>query len=294
MKRWIVRIVGLLVTVIVVGAVAIYAISQRRLSKVYTYEVADAPPAAPMDTAMFARGRHLATAIGKCTACHGDDLGGQVFMDNGAMGRIAAPNLTSGGGTTRTAEDLERAIRHGIGMDGRALMFMPAEAFAHLSRADMRALIGYLQSLPPVARTMPPRSVGPISRMLVATGKMPLPVALVAHDAMPPETVVPSTSVEYGRYLANVGGCTGCHGPSLSGGIENGPPGTPPSSNLTPGGRTWTLPDFTRALREGVRPGGTPIDTFMPWRLTRLMTDQEIEAVWMYVRSVPAKAIGED
>ncbi len=31
----------------------------------------------------------------------------------------------------------------------------------------------------------------------------------------------------------------------------------------------------------------------MPIRFTKLMTDEEIEAVWRYVVSVPPKALGE-
>jgi hypothetical protein len=49
---------------------------------------------------------------------------------------------------------------------------------------------------------------------------------------------------------------------------------------------------FARALREGVRPGGTPIDTFMPWREFRLLNDAEIGALYTYLRTVPARPFG--
>jgi cytochrome c553 len=98
----------------------------------------------------------------------------------------------------------------------------------------------------------------------------------------------------YGRYLADVGGCTGCHGPGLSGGrVAGTPPDFPPASNLTPTGiGHYTEADFFRALREGKRPSGTPIDSFMPWRYTRLMTDEDVRAVYTFLKSVPPREFG--
>jgi mono/diheme cytochrome c family protein len=287
-----VRIIGGLLVLVVIAVSAVFALSQREFTQKHDYSVGAI--GLPNDSASLARGRHLATALGKCVECHGDDLGGRVFMDNGAMGTFVAPNLTGGSAIQRTAADIERALRHGVGTDGRALAFMPSQAYAHLSTADMAALIAYVQSLPAVTRDLPARKVGPIARMIVATNQARLPVEEIDHAATPPSTVPEAVSVEYGKYLADIGGCTGCHSPNLAGGKQEGPPGTPPAANLTPGGRDWTLPDFTRALREGIRPGGTPIDSFMPWKMTRLMTDAEIEAVWMYVRSVPPRAFGEE
>ncbi len=69
--------------------------------------------------------------------------------------------------------------------------------------------------------------------------------------------------------------------------MKEGPPGTPPSQDLTPSGDPgkWTEADFRKALREGLRPDGTVINPFMPWRLTKLMTDEEIAAVWAYLKT---------
>jgi mono/diheme cytochrome c family protein len=89
--------------------------------------------------------------------------------------------------------------------------------------------------------------------------------------------------------------CTGCHGPGLSGGpIAGGPPDWPPAANLTPTGLGhYTEADFIRALREGVRPGGVPIDAAMPVaRITRHMTDVELRALYAYLRSVPPRPYG--
>ena len=51
----------------------------------------------------------------------------------------------------------------------------------------------------------------------------------------------------------------------------------------------WKEEDLFRALREGRRPDGSVIDpNKMPWVRSGLMTDDEIRAVWTYMRSVPA------
>ena len=54
----------------------------------------------------------------------------------------------------------------------------------------------------------------------------------------------------------------------------------------------WWETDLRRVLREGRRPNGTRIDPFMPWKTYAAMTDDEISAIWAYLRSVPAKPFG--
>jgi len=50
----------------------------------------------------------------------------------------------------------------------------------------------------------------------------------------------------------------------------------------------WSLADFTRLLREGKRPVGTGVNPAMPWRWLKNLSDDEIAALWMYLRSLPA------
>jgi hypothetical protein len=90
-----------------------------------------------------------------------------------------------------------------------------------------------------------------------------------------------------------VSGCRGCHGLKLSGGRVAGPPGIPPASNLTPTGLgNWSEADFEKALRTGKKPDGTIINDFMPWQLAGKMTDEELHAIWVYLKSVPAQETG--
>lgn len=70
--------------------------------------------------------------------------------------------------------------------------------------------------------------------------------------------------------------------------MAGSPPGTPPAANLTPAGiGNWTEADFFHAIRTGKRPDGSVLNSFMPWATFRNMTDDELRALWLYVRSLP-------
>ncbi len=296
---WIRRIgvaLGILVVLIAAGAATVYAVSERKLTA--KYDGTPSHPLPPGDSAMLARGEHMATAISKCEECHGTDLGGTTMIDDAMAARVDAPNLTTGkGGVLAKYDDaaLERAIRHGIGADGRGLVVMPSEEFNHMSDADLAALIAYLRTRPPVDREHRPVALGPIFRALWATGKVQLTSVATIDHARPHPAVTPTgTSAETGKYLANVGGCTGCHGPTLSGGpIPMAPPEWKPAANITPEGiGRYSLADFTKILREGQRPDGSKVAEMMPVRFTKLMSDDEIAAVYNYLRTVPPKPYG--
>lgn len=286
--RWLLRILGVLLVLLVVSVAAIWLLSRRAMGA--RYDVSPEAVTIPTDSAALARGQHLGTAIGKCVDCHGMDLSGQA-MALGPVGTFTARNLTSGKGGlgSRTDADWVRSIRHGVAPDGRPLVFMPSRVYAALSNADLGALIAWVKSMPPVDHELPASTVGPIGRVILATSPERLISArLVDHAAPIPAAVPPGPTPEYGRYLAVSGGCTFCHGDNLKGGLKDGPPDTPLSADLTQAGPLgqWTEADFTKALREGVRPDGSNINPFMPWRLARLMTDEEISAVWAYLKTV--------
>jgi len=288
--------VGGVVAVIVVAGCALYLTTQRRIDK--KYAVAGHPLTLPTDSLALERGRRLATTIGKCTDCHTPDFGGGLFIDAPPVAKLYSANLTRGtGGVGGQLTDLdwERAIRHGVKPDGSALLFMPAQQATHMTDEDAAALIAYLKTLPPVDRENGKNSVGPIGRALFLKGELELvPAELIAHDAPHPTPVPMGATAAYGEYIANIGGCKGCHGATLSGGhIPGTPPDWKPAANLTPEGiGHYKEEDFFRALREGKRPGGVPIDTLMPWQKTKDMTDDEIRAVWLYLKTVKPKAFG--
>lgn len=287
-RRIAIGITGVVVGLLVIAILGVYGISEWRLSR--SRAIPPQEITIPDDSAAIERGHHLATAISKCTECHGEDLGGRV-MDMGPLGKLAASNLTSGTGGVGPKNDgaWVRAIRHGVRQDGRPLVFMPSMVFAALDQADLGAIIAYVKSVPPVDHALPPSRLGPIGRLLtVLKPERMLPAAGIDHSAPIPTVIPAAMTPEYGRYLAVTGGCTYCHGDNLKGGLREGPPDTPPSADLTPAGpmASWSEMEFAAALRTGQRPDGTILNPFMPWRATRLMTDEEIQAVWAYLRTL--------
>ncbi|MBV8170884.1 MAG: cytochrome c [Candidatus Eremiobacteraeota bacterium] len=290
--RWLVRAVLVVIVLLVVATVAVYAISTADLNRSYDIPAQALTLSVPTDAASVERGRHFATAIAKCSDCHSADLGGKVFLDVPPF-LITAPNLTRGQGglgSSLTDADIVRAVRDGVAPNGHALLIMPSSAFQYLSDEDLGDIIAFVRARPPVDRTLPANDVRPLGRVLLVIGALPPPdAATIDHSAHPPATMPAAITPEYGRYMAITGGCTGCHRANLAGGpIPGLPPDAPHAQNLTPANiGSWTEDDFARALRTGKRPDGTTINTLMPWPYTAQMTDTEIKALWLYVRSVP-------
>ena len=274
---------------LVVAAGLVFFLSEARMNKRYTVPEEAVPIVSDAET--LARGEHLATIRG-CTDCHSANLGGSVFIEDPALGRIVASNLTSGQGGIGGAygdEDWVRAIRHGVGPDGKPLLFMPSHEFYYLSDDDLGALIAYMKQIPPVDNEPPRSSVGPLGRVLFLAGQLPLlPAERIDHEAPRPPAPRAGVTVEYGQYLAT--GCVGCHMENFAGGpIPGMPPGTPPAANLTPAGHLseWTEADFIAAMRTGVRPNGERISEVMPFQSIGAMTDEELKAVWLFLQSLP-------
>lgn len=244
----------------------------------------------------LARGRHLVESRYACGECHGQDFSGGVMIDAAPIGRWYGPNLTGGEGSRVagfTPADWDRIVRHGILPGGKPAV-MPAQDFQMMSDQELSDLIVVIRSAAPVAKTTPPISFGPIAKMLIATGKMrPSADVIEAHDAphraLPPAT---AATVEFGRHMAAI--CTGCHAPDLAGGpIVGGDPSWPPARNLTShesGLGTWTYEQFVAAMREAKRPDGTALQAPMSGmpQFAQQMLDVELEALWLYLRSVPA------
>ena len=72
-----------------------------------------------------------------------------------------------------------------------------------------------------------------------------------------------------------------------------GPWGVSFTANLTPDKETglgdWSAQTFKDAIRSGRHMGrGRPILPPMPWPMYRHMTDQDIEAIFAYLRTIPA------
>lgn len=283
------------VALAVVGVAGLYAWTNSELKVVRA--LPEHSFTAPSDSAAIARGEHVVRALSKCVDCHTQDLGGGTMVNDPAIGRITAPNITTGRGgmlADYSDTDLERAIRHGIARDGRRLMIMPAMDYQYLSDEDLGALIAYLRTVAPVDREPETIKVGPVARALYAAGKMPwFPGEAVAHREESIPAVAIDSTLEYGKYLGDIG-CAGCHGVTYAGGpIHGAPPDWPQAANITKGGIShYAFDDFVKALREGVRPDGSALNPVMPIPATKLMTDVEMVAMWKYLQSLPAKEFG--
>lgn len=293
-KRLAKGVLWVLAVLVVVAVGAVYFISWRHMER--TYDVKPAALLLPADPAAATRGARLAIVRG-CVDCHGDDLGGKVFIDDPMIGHFAGRNLTRGEGGvgTLTTVQYELAIRHGIRPDHHSLIFMPSTDFWGMNDADLGDLIVYIKSLPPVNRQVPLSSPGPLGRLLYLKRDFPLlPAEAVDQTAPWPAPVLPGQTSAYGKYLAE--SCTGCHGPHLSGGhIPGTPPAWPPAANLTPdasGLKGWSEADFQRLLRTGVRPDGSAVSAVMPWNDLSHLTDTEIGAIWLYLSALPPRPAG--
>ena len=292
MKTWQRRVTigaGAFAALVLVLVGAVYGMSASAVGDGH------AVAAHPIDASMgdAAQGARLTVMYG-CADCHTPDLGGKVLMDGMPFARVPAPNLTAGApGGAFTDEEFERAVRHGIGRDGRKLFVMPSAEYTYLSDQDIADILAWIRSLPAVERELPPRTFGPVGRTMVALDKVPFQSDLIAADPDAKHLDRPSADdpMQLGYYYTRL--CMGCHGVDLTG-AEPIEPGAPPGPNLTPAGnlRNWSLEDFRAVFATGRTPEGRQLNPAMPWAVIGTAQPHEIEAIWTYLQSLPAKESG--
>lgn len=292
-----------------VGAMAALALAlfgaasakaNSRLDTSYETHLVDPPLPPPSDGAAIERGRHLVTARYACAACHGADLAGGVMIEDPAIGSVRGPNLTSGrGGVTAKYRmaDWDRIVRHGVKPDGKPTL-MPSEDFFKMSDAELLDIVAYVRSVPAVDAEVPPPRLGPVGKVLVALGKLPLSAERQPsgeHPALPPAA---AESAAFGEHLAAT--CLGCHRGNLAGGrIPFGPPSWPVAANLTPhadGIGGWSYEQFEQSLLQGVSKDGRKLSPPMAEVVqgTKNMSVTERKALWAYLRSLPSTATNTD
>jgi mono/diheme cytochrome c family protein len=261
-----------------------------------------ASSAVAQDSDLIARGQYLVTGPSGCGNCHsplgpeghiaGQELSGRLVEDNDAFTAIA-PNITPAGRIADwTDAELGRAIREGIRPDGSLIgPPMPFTFYRNLSDTDVSAIVAYLRTVPSVE-----------NELGQSVYNIPLPPAY----GPPVQTVadVPQgVTVEYGRYLAGpVAHCMECHtpmgpmGPMIDtdlgrGGFEfHGPWGTSVASNLTShedGLAGYSDNEIATMTTEGKRPDGSPMFPPMPYGFFANMTDRDLAAIIVYLRSLP-------
>jgi mono/diheme cytochrome c family protein len=295
--KWIGVILSGLVGVILIAGIALLLYAGSMINK--TYNIQPEHIAIPSNGAALTRGQHLEQAILSCFECHGEDFGGGTVIDEPGLMTVYAPNLTAGtGGVGTSYSDVDwiRAVRHGVSPDGEALFLMPADIFSNLSAEDLGAVIAYVRSFPPVDNQVPEPEISLTARIFLALGQLPesmfIPANQIDHDAPILQSLDPAVSIEYGEYLVAIGYCVHCHRADLSGGPFPFPdPEAPTVPNLALV-RGWSENEFKDTIRTGVDPNGKTLDEeYMPWDGYHF-TDAELEAIYLYLQSLPTAATG--
>lgn len=284
--KWIGIGLGVLVGLVIAAAITLYFVGGSRLNKTRQVQ----PPAVtiPSNDQAIARGKHMVNV--NCTSCHGDDLAGDVLLDDPMIGTIYTANIT-GLAERRTDDEIVLAIRHAVGPGGRQLIAMPSDAFIYFSEEDMGAIVSYLKTIPRVEKASPGLDLSIMGQIMLGAGLFgDLSAAdTINHDQ--PFTSMPAigANVDYGEYLSPL--CITCHGPDLSG-AQPSIQGSPIAPNLTLGGGLagWSEAEFIQTIRSGVTPSGHQLDPeFMPWKSWAKFDDEELQAIWMYLNSLPAR-----
>ncbi|MGA2591905.1 MAG: cytochrome c [Bryobacteraceae bacterium] len=166
---------------------------------------------------------------------------------------------------------------------------MPYEQLRHLSDEDLASVVVFLRSLAPVHSSLPPAKTPFLLARLIQA--VPYPVT---EPVRQPDL---STPARRGAYLTEIGHCTACHTPL-------GPPprfqpipgmemagGSPiegvAAANLTPDATGIVYYDeavFIQAIRTSSV--GARKLKHMPWWTFRNMTDDDLKAVFAYLRTL--------
>ena len=273
--RWFGYLVGLLLVLVLLAAAWIWIASERALSA--SHEGVEERLARPT-AAQLADGDRQLKVLG-CYSCHGQGLRGNLMFSEPNVADVHAPNLTLVAAQA-SDQQLARAIRQGIGVDGRPLYIMPSAQYARLDDSEVSALIAAIRALPRGGSQTPRISVGPLGRFGLAAGRLrSQPEQLESYRNNLPVDLGPQFAA--GRKLAMVN-CAECHGPSFGGAEPK--PGLQAPDLMIAG--AYDLPDFERLLRTGVAPGNRKLGLMgvVARNDFRHFKDEEIAAIHAYLK----------
>lgn len=288
--KWFAIILASLIALIIIAAIILVSSFNSRMNK--TVEVQAELLEIPTDSASIANGRHF---IPLCQSCHGEALEGKVFFTDPKIGTIYSPNLTSGEhgiGKEYTDKDWILAIRHGVGRSGKPLFVMPSKDLHNLSAKDLKELIAYLKTIPPVDNKKGENVLPVITKILMQVGAFGevFSSEVIDHKAPFADAPAMGTSPAYGKYLVNITGCATCHNTNMAGG-KSPDPNSPVVPNLTPEGNLakWSATDFISTMRTGTTPEKKVLDdVFMPWKHIGQLSDDDLTAIFNHLKSLPA------
>ena len=248
------------------------------------------------------RGRYLVETLAGCGNCHTPRgptgplkdkkfAGGEIIKH--ADFTAVTPNITPDPRTgigNWSDDQIALAIREGRRPDGRLLgPAMPSRSYRSLADEDVKAIVAYLRSVPPIDNPITAES----------RYDKPLPVSWgprVGHVDAPPKR----DTIAYGKYLAGpLARCMDCHtepprpGEAArlgAGGKEfHGPWGISVSANLTPTELgDWSDAEIEQAIRSGIARDGHKLFPPMPFAAYKNIADDDMAALIAYLRSLPA------
>jgi mono/diheme cytochrome c family protein len=253
------------------------------------------------------RGDYLVNGIMTCGNCHspkgpqgdipGKEFSGGLSWDEPPF-KVTAPNITpdkdTGIGKWSDA-DIKKVLRTGEMPNGvHVAMVMPTGFYHIMTEHDLNAVVAYLRTLKPISNKV----ADPIY-------KMPQVEHVLPGASRPFSESMMSDKVKKGFYLASIAHCMECHTPMEkgvrqwsarlgAGGFDfPGPWGVSTSRNITSsktkGLGAWSDDEIKRAITKGIAKDGSRLKPPMGFHYYASVTDDDLDAVVAYLRTVPAK-----
>jgi len=260
----------------------------------------------------IARGKYVFGAAAGC-GCHTApkqplNAGGRKY--DGPFGTVYSSNITPDPTTgigKWTDEQIITATRLGRRPNGERLIPVhPYTVFNGMTEQDLKDVVAYLRSVPPVNRQTPAKK---ISVPMFESVFLPAWLATFAAVETPPKSA-PTSGVARGEYLTRaVSHCGECHTPrTMTMAVDNtrflagnqkgkGPEGSA-VPNITPDRETglgsWTEEQITDYLETGNKPDGDVSGGLMMEVILgssagyKDLTQAERQAIAQYLKSIPA------
>ena len=217
-------------------------------------------------------------------------------------GEVYAPNITPAALKDWTDGELYRVITTGVRKDGEPLFpIMPYTYYSKLDPKDVEAVIAYLRTMKPVENTVPKAQLDfPLNLIVRTIPTAATPMRLEDH----------TEGAKLGEYLVTTSACMECHTPADDKGTLDLtkrfagtrefilPDGSAIfSSNITPhktGIGGWSEDQFVqrfamyRADSALVKVADGDFNTLMPWKAYSDISNDDLRAIYQYLRTVPA------
>ena len=261
------------------------------------------------------RGKYLANHVAVCMDCHSErdwkkysgpiahgtlGKGGDIFPEEaGFQGTFHAKNITPATLSDWSDAEIYRAFTSGQTKDNEPIFpLMPYLSYGKMDIQDAKAIIAYIRSLEPIENDIPNSEPSFPFSLIMRTIPMP---------ASPTKRPNPADSIAYGKYMTTMAACADCHTPmdkgefiehlSFAGGMEFMLPNGQmiKSANITPdiefGIGAYDKSDFIDMFK--YYDGNDSLDvepddpnTFMPWKMYAGMTEQDLGAIYTYLRTL--------